>query len=95
MGVFVDDTGSPGLDTAHLGLHPERASWVAVVVSPQDRPEVLEQFPAALAGLSQFVHSAEFHFGDIYAGRKEFRGVPLAVRLALFRFMAAIFRVYR
>ena len=94
-GVFIDDTGSPGLATAGLGLHPDRASWVAVIVSPIDMPEVLEQFPQALDELSRHVPSQEFHFGDIYAGRKEFRGRPIAFRLAIFEFMAKIFRTYR
>ena len=31
-GVFVDDTGSPGLRDTPGHLHPERKSWVAVVV---------------------------------------------------------------
>lgn len=94
-GVFIDDTGSPGLDTGNLDLHPERASWVAVVVSPEHMPEILEQFPGALDELSRLLRSTEFHFGDIYAGRKEYRGVPVEVRLALFEFMAKIFQEYR
>jgi len=94
-GVFIDDTGSPGLATADLGLHPERVSWVAVIVSPTDMRDVLEQFPEALDELSNLVASEEFHFGDIYAGRREFRGVPIAIRFALFEFMAKIFRTYR
>lgn len=94
-GVFIDDTGSPGLATAHPGLHPERASWVAVLVSQIHTGEVLKQFPLALNKLYRLLRSKEFHFGDIYAGRKEFRGVAIALRLALFEFMATIFRLYR
>lgn len=94
-GVFIDDTGSPGLATASPRLHPERSSWVAVIVPRSDMREVLEQFPEALDELSRLVPSREFHFGDIYAGRKEFDGLPIAVRLALFEFMATIFRTYR
>jgi hypothetical protein len=94
-GVFIDDTGSPGLATPDLRLHPERSSWVAVIVPRSDMSEVLEQFPEALDELSRLAASNEFHFGDIYGGRREFRDVPLAVRLALFEFMATIFRTYR
>src|ERR1700730_16018370 len=83
-GVFIDDTGSPGLSIASAQLHPERSSWVAVLVPRSDMREVLEQFPGALDELSRLAPSREFHFGDIYAGRKEFDGLPIAVRLALF-----------
>lgn len=37
-GVFIDDTGSPGLQT--LGLHAQRKSWVAVIVPPQQTAEL-------------------------------------------------------
>jgi len=93
-GVFIDDTGSPGLAIAGSALHPARASWVAVIVPPAHMPEVLDQFPEALDELSRLAPSEEFHFGDIYAGRKEFRRIPIAVRLALFEFMAKIFEIY-
>jgi hypothetical protein len=93
-GVFIDDTGSPGLVTASPRLHPARSSWVAVVVPRSHMPEVLEQFPGALDELSRVAPASEFHFGDIYAGRKEFDGLPIEVRLALFKFMATIFRTY-
>ena len=93
-GVFIDDTGSPGLATASPRLHSERSSWVAVIVPRSDMPEVLEPFPRALYELSRLAPSMEFHFGDIYAGRKEFDGLRLPVRLALFEFMATIFRKY-
>src|SRR5882672_7224986 len=90
-GVFIDDTGSPGLATGSSRLHPERSSWVAVIVPRSDMREVLEQFPDALGELSRLAPSTEFHFGDIFAGRRKFGdGLPIAVRLALFEFMATI-----
>jgi len=94
-GIFVDDTGSPGLENTPPNLHPERKSWVAVAVPPDVMPEVLDQFPRALDGLQELVGADEFHFTDICAGRRRFKGVDLQVRLALFQFMAYIFATYR
>ncbi len=93
-GVFIDDTGSPGLDTGHLDLHPERASWVAVIVPPVQMPEVLRQFPGALEELEKLTGAKEFHFAEIYAGRREYRNVDPGIRLAFFRLMAKLFAVY-
>lgn len=94
-GVFVDDTGSPGLRDGATHLHPSRKSWVAVVVPQSQIGEVWHQFPSAIAELERLTGAREFHFTDIYMGRREFRSVPLDLRLAFFRFMAEIFGIYQ
>jgi len=93
-GVFVDDTGSPGLGRENGGPHPERKSWVAVVLTPENAREVFAEFPGALAELQESFHANEFHFADVYAGRGTFKGVPIAARLGIFEFMANIFKTY-
>jgi len=93
-GAFVDDTGSPGLQSTPKNLHPARKSWVGVVVPPSQMPNVIEQLPLAVEELRHVTGAEEFHFADIYAGKGKFKGVDLQVRLALFKFMAEIFRLY-
>jgi hypothetical protein len=94
FGVFVDDTGSPGLSTLSPKLHASRKSWVAVVVPPSQMPEVLAQIPGAVGELRKITGATEFHFTDIYQGRKEFEDIDLAIRLRIFEFMAFIFQTY-
>jgi len=36
-GVFIDDTGSPGLQSTPPNLHPERKSWIGIVVHPDQK----------------------------------------------------------
>jgi len=92
-GVFMDDTGSPGLTTP--GLHSSRKSWVAVLVPPHQIVEVMDQFPRALAFLKELgLDDPEFHFTDIWAGKAEFARLDLPQRLAIFRFMVEIFATY-
>ena len=93
-GIFVDDTGSPGLRNTPPHLHASRKSWVAVVVPKEHIGEVWRQFPAALSELRKTTGASEFHFTDIYMGRREFKGVALSLRLAVFAFMAYIFDTY-
>lgn len=95
-GVFIDDTGSPGLSSTPTHLHPGRKSWVGIIVPPHQMKEVMEQFVSALDELQKLTGAKEFHFADIYSGKKEFdkKRVDLQVRLALFRFMAYVFTVY-
>jgi len=94
-GVFVDDTGSPGLKDTPANLHPERKSWVAVVVPRSAIAEVWQQFPRAIDELKAQTGGTEFHFTDIYSGTRSFKGVPLQKRLAVFAFMAYIFGQYK
>lgn len=93
-GVFIDDTGSPGLIAP--GLHARRKSWVAVIVPPGQIAEVMDQLPSALSFLKDLgLHDPEFHFTEIWGGRGEFSKLVLEQRLGIFRFMAHIFETYR
>lgn len=93
-GVFIDDTGSPGLKTP--GLHEQRKSWVAVIVPPHQVSEVMDQLPSALSFLEELgIKDPEFHFTDIWARKGEFRKLDLQQRLGIFRFMSCIFTTYR
>lgn len=94
FGVFLDDTGSPGLDRP--GLSADRKSWVAVIVPPYQIAEVMEQLPNALAYLETLgLSSPEFHFAEIWNGTGEFAKLSLSQRLGIFEFMAHIFGQYR
>lgn len=93
-GVFIDDTGSPGLKTP--GLHEQRKSWVAVIVPPHQASEVMDQIPNALSYLEELgIKEPEFHFTDIWAGKGEFKKLDLQQRLGIFRFMSYIFTTYQ
>lgn len=92
-GVFIDDTGSPGLKTP--GLHSLRKSWVAVLVPPHQCAEVMDQIPGALTFFRDLgLRDPEFHFTDIWAGKGEFGKLDLQQRLGVFGFMAHIFATY-
>jgi hypothetical protein len=93
-GVFIDDTGSPGLKTP--GLHEKRKSWVAVIISPNQVSEVMDQLPWALSFLEELgIKDPEFHFTDIWAGKGEFKKLDMQQRLAIFGFMSHIFTRYQ
>lgn len=93
-GVFIDDTGSPGLDTP--GLHRQRKTWVAVLVPPHQVVEVMDQLPNALSFLKELgLKDPEFHFSEIWAGKGEYQKLSFEQRLGIFRFMAYMFATYR
>jgi hypothetical protein len=94
-GVFVDDTGSPGLARGSVGPHPERKSFVAVFISSVDIGEVLREMPGAIEELTSATGATELHFSDIYNGRNQFKGLDLNLRLAFFRVMVHLFQIYK
>ncbi len=94
-GIFIDDTGSPGIKGAPENFHPERKTWVAVVIPPTQIADVMEQMPLALEEMQLLIGADEFHFTDIYSGKKQFKDIKLRARLGLFKFMSHIFSVYK
>src|SRR5207249_4633901 len=62
FGVFIDDTGSPGMPNAPAKLHPARKSWVAVVVPPNQVCPVTNAANEALDALRFDLGVNEFHF---------------------------------
>jgi hypothetical protein len=93
-GVFIDDTGSPGLQTSS-GLSPDRKSWVSVVVPRTQMPEMLTQLAGVIDELSLKTGASEFHFVDIFGRRNEFENVSIASRVGILKGFAAIFGHYR
>lgn len=92
-GVFIDDTGSPGLITP--GLHVQRKSWVAVVIQPHQIAEVMDQLPSAISYLQELgLNNPELHFTEIWGGRGEYEKLDFQQRLGIFRFMVHIFTTY-
>jgi hypothetical protein len=89
-GVFIDDTGSPGYKSTPEHLHPERKTWVGVVIPAAQMADVARELPGAVSELSRQTGATEFHFADIYGGRRQFKGVALQTRIALFEFMGSI-----
>jgi hypothetical protein len=94
-GVFIDDTGSPGLSDTPTYLHPDRKSWVAVIIPRGQIAEVWEQFPGVIDELQRLTGAREFHFTDIYGGNRDFKGVEPPIRIALFDFVAGLFAHYK
>jgi hypothetical protein len=93
-GIFVDDTGSPGLSATPDHLHPMRKSWVAVVVPSQLAPIVMEQMPLALDEIRSETGASEIHAADVFGKRGEFADVPVPTRISIFEFMSWIFDRY-
>ncbi|GEM_PF-5638624 len=95
IGVFIDDSGSPGVDGANGWSEENRPVWVAVVVPPRTCPSVLTELTDILTALREETRATEYHWADILGGRKEFKGLAPARKIGLFNGMTRIFEKVR
>jgi len=94
-GVFVDDTGSPGLEKTPKNLHPSRSTWAGVVIPPDKMQEVLIGLPEVTGALEEVTGAKELHWVDIFGGTGDFVGIHPDFRLMLFSCMAELFAEYK
>jgi hypothetical protein len=93
FGVFVDDTGSPGMANTPAKLHPDRKSWVAVVVPPDKVIPVTSAINEILGPLREIGVNG-CHFAEIYSGKGRYRKeLPSELRTVLFQFFADVIYV--
>lgn len=89
--VVIDDAGTPGQRAGSDYLHPDRKTWVAVIINSQQMAEVCSQMPEALKELTALTGASEFHFTEIYRGAGPFKDTPYEMRIGIFEFMRFIF----
>ena len=94
-GVFIDDAGTPGVESRSEFLHKDRKSWAAVLVPDKAATNLEIALKMFLAGIQSDYGADELHFTDIYSGRREFKGVPTYERFRLFDLMAGIFQQFK
>lgn len=88
--VYIDDSGTPGYVSNSKYDTVDRKTWVGLILNPDERIEANLQMKEHIDKLKLRFNANEFHFTDIYSGRKGFEGVDLKVRLDIFRIFAEI-----
>ncbi|WEK21328.1 MAG: DUF3800 domain-containing protein [Candidatus Pedobacter colombiensis] len=90
-GIFIDDTGNAGNETESIYDGTDRKSWLALILTPEQRIEAADQMGYLLNELKTNLGADEFHFKDIYNGQGQFKGVDIELRKQIFRSFANIF----
>ncbi len=93
-GVFIDDTGSPGMENTPPPLHPDRKSWVAIIIPPDQKRAVTQALQDAVDALRADLGKDEYHFVEIYNGKCPFRQLSIEERLIIFQYFADIVYVH-
>lgn len=91
--IYIDDTGNPGEKTNIQYGSKKSKTWVAIILTSDERNDGEEQMNECIEGLKIHYNGAsEFHFSDIYQGKKEFKKINKEDRFRLFNMFADIFR---
>ncbi|MFN2099618.1 DUF3800 domain-containing protein [Altererythrobacter sp. MF3-039] len=86
-GVYVDDSGNPGVESGSDFLSSTRKSWTAVIVPSSIEQQVTVAMEMFLKGIFDDFGAVELHFTDIYSGRGSWRNVPVGKRIEIFELM--------
>lgn len=91
--IYIDDTGSPDETTNSKFSSKKSKTWTAVIMSKDERIDAEEQMKECIECLKFHYNGAdEFHFTDIYQGKKKFKRINIDERFYLFEIFAGIFR---
>jgi hypothetical protein len=88
--VYIDDTGTSGLQSKSKFDSPDSKSWFALILNDKQKEYCDVQMKDCLDILKERYNAKEFHFSDIYAGRKEFKEVDYDERMSIFCLFAEV-----
>lgn len=89
-GIYIDDSGNPGVESGSDFLSSTRKSWTAVIVPSSMEQEITDVIGVFLKGIHDDYGAKELHFTEIYSGRGIWKDVPLAKRIEIFDLMQLV-----
>ena len=89
-GIYVDDSGNPGVDSGSMHLSETRKSWTAVIVPTSAAEELSFVMDTFVRGIADDYGADELHFTEIFSGRGIWKQVKMEGRIEIFRLMSAL-----
>lgn len=87
-GIYIDDAGTPGVESKSVFLPEDRKSFSAVLVPGAVESDISEAFHILLQGVERDYGAEELHFTDIYSGRGVWKHVQVEQRIEIFDLMS-------
>ncbi len=93
--IYIDDTGSSQVSKSKYD-NGDLISYLAVILTPKEREEIAESITYAkrLINKELNINIKEFHFVDIYSGKKDFKKLDLNKRLGIFKVFSGLYKRY-
>jgi hypothetical protein len=89
-GIYIDDAGTPGVESKSEFLPEDRRSFCAVIVPEAVVNDLSIALDIFYRGIQQDFGVRELHFTDIYSGRGPWKGVDVVRRKEIFDLMLMI-----
>lgn len=83
--VYIDDSGSPGQTPANKFLAPDGKVWAAVILKSKEKKYIERKIKHIKNKIQKKFQFSEFHFTEIYSGKKDFKSVDSNLRLEIFK----------
>lgn len=95
-GIYIDDTGTPGVKPPSKFLHTRRKSWAAVLIPESEAKNVGEELSSILEDLNKVYGLSELHFTEIYSGKGKYRKeISFEERFGLIDKIVTILKSYK
>lgn len=91
--IYIDDTGTPDKSKSKYDSG-NWETWVAIILNPNDREKLLDELTLEQSKLKSKFNANEFHFTEIFSGKKQFKNVSLIDRIEIFKLFANIYKKY-
>ncbi|WPC42393.1 DUF3800 domain-containing protein [Clostridium sp. JS66] len=92
--IFIDDTGLSGNISNSSSISQNSVTWSALILNYEEKKEIESLIRKTLGIIQREYSVTEFHFKDIYGGRKEFKGLPTELRLLIISLFVEIYNKY-
>jgi hypothetical protein len=93
--IYIDDTGSHQISKSKYD-NGNLTSYLAVILTAKEREEISESIAYAKHLIQKELNLDfnEFHFVDIYQGKKDFKNLDLDKRLGIFKVFSQLYKRY-
>ena len=90
--VFIDDTGTPGQKSCSKYGGPSLCSWFAIIVSTKEKLAIENAIEELKKQYLNSFGLDEFHFVDLYNGKKQYRQMSIDIRFEILYKFADIYK---
>ena len=95
--IYIDDSGTSGDISPSKHIDTSRAIWAAIVLTSDIKYKIEEKIKHKLCeiNIDNKINLSEFHFTNIYSGKKEYKNISTDVRLEIIQWFVNLYNEYR